>query len=47
MEAIEKISIVFTKEAELKELIAQDCIRLEPDQIIPAKSYKNDKQMKA
>lgn len=33
------------KEAELKELIEQDHIRLELDHIIPAKSYKNDKQM--
>lgn len=33
------------KEAELKELIEQDRIRLELDHIIPAKSYKNDKQM--
>ncbi|WGQ09651.1 PDDEXK nuclease domain-containing protein [Pedobacter gandavensis] len=42
-----KYRLYLPKEAELKELIEQDRIRLELDHIIPAKSYKNDKQMKA
>ncbi len=42
-----KYRLYLPKKAELKELIEQDRIRLELDHIIPAKSYKNDKQMKA